>query len=1295
MAKKQYLSYQVNVPDRALAESLAAQYPDGVTRAPYNPVGPAGMAVEAANLMAEAGLTVPNPLPVLAYGTPVTSPSLTSLWFDSSNSFPRDVATFSIDAPAAGANPDTTPAPDDGDDTTAPDIPDAILRAPMPTRMHLDGMELSGGGEAPVFSGSGDDSKSAAGATLFEGVGFAARQRSTTLADRSYQHPFQLNHKVWDRFYFRVRRYPTAAPFEIFRITSQASSGSGARVYVTQGGQYAVYTATGSGETLVGTFGAVPLNTRLRVDVFGYVGDDGAGQVQCVMYFCVNGQLIANTTHLSTGLLVNGVYGETYLGHPYGTLTGADVDFDDWRISSLPNDKDFKLAEYNPASTYIAGDRVKWTGSMPSTKTEIRRTAWVKPVLGFEVFQAIAGVAPNTPPRTGIQMNTVAWVRLVDSPDFSNGMRIVPASPKSAAAIANWAPPDWRAVGQLWTNSDTSNGVASTTALADLQLVTDATDRLPEIPGVLGWASIQVGVRATHGTALGKVGYKIGGAAPVLTAIPNSGAFQSALYAPVGLTDPAAISALEVHYQKGNDGTSARVTMLAAVVELIGLFAPEDRPKIWDPDANNHVGAWVDSVAEVPPQPIGTHSAPWHNTPWFRTSFPPLSPVMMKGATYVGATNGLTLTFKQPPAFIWIRPTTGTTPGAKWFSGASALGAMKNDQGLGFIMIPRVERDRTFVPASPTDDQQMQFLVHIGGPQTNINANGTTYQYVAFFDPGARFCLTGAARVSDVVLPASVALERQAFVPEFGFFHRGIVGNNSSNQMWGKGTGHAAAGATDLNTVAETANAVTFGLGTLTLASGFIPASTPYDQISYALFRRSDGNDDPNEAKLMQMGSYDGDGAASRSISSGAGTGLRPFWGIVIPHNAAQPHYRDPSHTGTTSQQFTGAAQASTGISAGLPDGFTVGTALNANGVRYSWLMFMGSATAGNGGWSGNGEFTPVASDSPVDPVFPEPAGIVSDDTATTVKNRAVTIDVLANDEGGGEDLTITSVTLPAHGSVQVSAGQVVYTPEAEFVGTDTFTYSATDGDDDGTATVTVTVTATEGTILPEEPDLDPSTPLPGTTKFCLDFTTRIVNRALSRIGQSKQVTNLATGTSVEAMQARLHIKEDVETVLRDFPWPFATRYAELVLVDGSEDDPVNTDWTYSYRAPADMLMARRIVGQAGEKRAYDPDPPTFAIGSDAGGPIIYADVALDEEPVVLEYTVRMSCPAYQGDALFRNALTWRHAASLAMPIARDSKKQEFCLAMYKDALKDAEVPAANEGQKEKDGDASWITERN
>jgi len=382
MAKKQYLSYQVNVPDRALAESLAAQYPDGVTRAPYNPVGPAGMAVEAANLMAEAGLTVPNPLPVLAYGTPVTSPSLTSLWFDSSNSFPRDVATFSIDtgwwifgshtkffwvakfvyAPAAGANPDTTPAPDDGDDTTAPDIPDAILRAPMPTRMHLDGMELSGGGEAPVFSGSGDDSKSAAGATLFEGVGFAARQRSTTLADRSYQHPFQLNHKVWDRFYFRVRRYPTAAPFEIFRITSQASSGSGARVYVTQGGQYAVYTATGSGETLVGTFGAVPLNTRLRVDVFGYVGDDGAGQVQCVMYFCVNGQLIANTTHLSTGLLVNGVYGETYLGHPYGTLTGADVDFDDWRISSLPNDKDFKLAEYNPASTYIAGDRVKWTG---------------------------------------------------------------------------------------------------------------------------------------------------------------------------------------------------------------------------------------------------------------------------------------------------------------------------------------------------------------------------------------------------------------------------------------------------------------------------------------------------------------------------------------------------------------------------------------------------------------------------------------------------------------------------------------------------------------------------------------------------------------------------------------------------------------------------------------------------------------------------------------------------------------------------------------------------------------------
>jgi hypothetical protein len=149
------------------------------------------------------------------------------------------------------------------------------------------------------------------------------------------------------------------------------------------------------------------------------------------------------------------------------------------------------------------------------------------------------------------------------------------------------------------------------------------------------------------------------------------------------------------------------------------------------------------------------------------------------------------------------------------------------------------------------------------------------------------------------------------------------------------------------------------------------------------------------------------------------------------------------------------------------------------------------------------------------------------------------------------------------------------------------------------------------------------------------------------------------------------------------------------VLVGGTATVPVNGDWQYSYRAPTSMVKARRIVPQSGTGRKFDPDPIPFRVGSDATGPLIYTNAAIATNvPVELEYTTRVTCPASQGDALFRNALCWRHAASLAMPLARDAKKQEFCLAMYHKALIDAEAPSANESEGEPDGDASWIRGR-
>ena len=69
-------------------------------------------------------------------------------------------------------------------------------------------------------------------------------------------------------------------------------------------------------------------------------------------------------------------------------------------------------------------------------------------------------------------------------------------------------------------------------------------------------------------------------------------------------------------------------------------------------------------------------------------------------------------------------------------------------------------------------------------------------------------------------------------------------------------------------------------------------------------------------------------------------------------------------------------------------------------------------------------------------------------DTASTPYASAVTVDVLANDQlgTGGSALTLLDVSQPAHGKATVVGGQVVYTPDAGFVGTETVRYRVVDG---------------------------------------------------------------------------------------------------------------------------------------------------------------------------------------------------------------------------------------------------------
>lgn len=100
-----------------------------------------------------------------------------------------------------------------------------------------------------------------------------------------------------------------------------------------------------------------------------------------------------------------------------------------------------------------------------------------------------------------------------------------------------------------------------------------------------------------------------------------------------------------------------------------------------------------------------------------------------------------------------------------------------------------------------------------------------------------------------------------------------------------------------------------------------------------------------------------------------------------------------------------------------------------------------------------------------VTPVNDAPVAV--DDAATTLEDTAVDIPVLLNDYDVDNDVVVSSLSIatdPKHGTVSVNAstGVVTYTPDADFLGNDSFTYTIQDPEGliSLPATVTISVTA-------------------------------------------------------------------------------------------------------------------------------------------------------------------------------------------------------------------------------------------
>jgi hypothetical protein len=191
---------------------------------------------------------------------------------------------------------------------------------------------------------------------------------------------------------------------------------------------------------------------------------------------------------------------------------------------------------------------------------------------------------------------------------------------------------------------------------------------------------------------------------------------------------------------------------------------------------------------------------------------------------------------------------------------------------------------------------------------------------------------------------------------------------------------------------------------------------------------------------------------------------------------------------------------------------------------------------------------------------------------------------------------------------------------------------------------------------------------------------TEIANIALGHLGNGKDIQNLTSDQSDEATACRRFFDLARDSTLRDYPWPFATKIADLALVESSPND----EWDYSYRYPTDCLNLRRI--RSGQRNDTRDTRASFMVTRDAAGRLIYSD----EATASLEYTMRNEDPSQYPDD-FVLAMSFRLAYYIAPRVTGGDpfNLQERMLKNYEMELTRAVRTNINEEQVDAEPDSS------
>jgi hypothetical protein len=163
-----------------------------------------------------------------------------------------------------------------------------------------------------------------------------------------------------------------------------------------------------------------------------------------------------------------------------------------------------------------------------------------------------------------------------------------------------------------------------------------------------------------------------------------------------------------------------------------------------------------------------------------------------------------------------------------------------------------------------------------------------------------------------------------------------------------------------------------------------------------------------------------------------------------------------------------------------------------------------------------------------------------------------------------------------------------------------------------------------------------------------------IINVALARLGESP-IQSLEEG-SVPANVAKQMYDVARTAALRDYNWAFASKIATLARLDVT---PV--DFRFAFALPSGCLRVAGLRGGA---------PYTLR------GDVLYADC----ENAVIEYTEDV-VDTVRYDSKFVEALTYKLASELAMPIKGSADLMNYYREAYEATIRQAATYSAREGK--------------